>query len=152
MLTSPTHRRQVCVVVSVCVMRTLSLIRGMCAGEEGVEPAEAGAGEEPAVPPVAIGISVNPASQLSRGLRILCLDAGGVRGLLELEMLRQIELDTGKRVRCVYASVHACVLSSHLFADQIHELFDMICGCSTGGYLAVLLGIRKYTIEQCIER
>ena len=36
---------------------------------------------------------------LRRGLRILSMDGGGVRGLMEVEMLRKIEADTGKRVR-----------------------------------------------------
>jgi calcium-independent phospholipase A2-gamma len=72
-----------------------------------------------------------PVSSTSRGIRILALDGGGVRGLLELEMLRRLEKDTGKRV---------------------FELFDLICGTSTGGYLAVMLGLKRYSIDECVER
>ena len=52
------------------------------------------------------------------GSRILCLDGGGVRGLVQIEMLRQIEQRTGKRIT---------------------ELFDWIVGTSTGGIIALTL-------------
>ena len=52
------------------------------------------------------------------GCRILCLDGGGVRGLVQIEMLRQIEQRTGKK---------------------IVELFDWIIGTSTGGVVALAL-------------
>ena len=52
------------------------------------------------------------------GSRILCLDGGGVKGLVQIEMLRQIEQRTGKR---------------------IVELFDWIVGTSTGGIIALAL-------------
>lgn len=44
-----------------------------------------------------------------------------LRGLLAIEVLRVIEATTGK---------------------QIHELFDFICGVSTGSILAFLIGIK----------
>ena len=52
------------------------------------------------------------------GSRILCLDGGGVRGLVQIEILRQIEKKTGKRIT---------------------ELFDWIVGTSTGGIIALAL-------------
>ena len=52
------------------------------------------------------------------GSRILCLDGGGVKGLIQLEVLRQIEERTGKK---------------------IIELFDWIVGTSTGGIIALTL-------------
>lgn len=52
------------------------------------------------------------------GSRILCLDGGGVKGLVQIEMLRQIELRTGK---------------------EIIKLFDWIVGSSTGGIIALAL-------------
>lgn len=66
---------------------------------------------------------------------ILSLDGGGLRGIIPLRILREIEIRTGKRV---------------------HELFDMISGTSTGGLLAACLTLRKsphsneplYSIEQ----
>ncbi|XP_042422913.1 phospholipase A I-like isoform X1 [Zingiber officinale] len=63
-----------------------------------------------------------------QGLRILSMDGGGMKGLATVQMLKQIEQGTGKR---------------------IHEMFDLICGTSTGGMLAVALGIKLMTLEQC---
>ena len=47
---------------------------------------------------------------------MLCLDGGGIRGLVQLEMLSQLELKTGRRIT---------------------ELFDWIIGTSTGGVIAL---------------
>ena len=52
------------------------------------------------------------------GSRILCLDGGGMRGLVQIEILRQIEKKTGKKIT---------------------ELFDWIVGTSTGGIIALAL-------------
>lgn len=52
------------------------------------------------------------------GSRILCLDGGGIRGLLQLTILQEIERRTGKR---------------------ISELFDWIVGTSTGGIIVLAL-------------
>ncbi|KOM33823.1 hypothetical protein LR48_Vigan01g337900 [Vigna angularis] len=63
-----------------------------------------------------------------QGLRILAMDGGGMKGLATVQMLKEIEKGSGKR---------------------IHELFDLICGTSTGGMLAVALGIKLMTLEEC---
>ncbi|KAL3519481.1 hypothetical protein ACH5RR_017630 [Cinchona calisaya] len=65
-----------------------------------------------------------------RGLRILSMDGGGMKGLATIRMLREIEKGTGK---------------------QIHDLFDLICGTSTGGILAVALGIKLMSLKRCEE-
>ncbi|ONI10026.1 hypothetical protein PRUPE_4G024000 [Prunus persica] len=65
-----------------------------------------------------------------QGLRILSMDGGGMKGLATVQILKAIEKGTGK---------------------QIHELFDLICGTSTGGMLAVALGIKLMSLDQCEE-
>ena len=49
---------------------------------------------------------------------VLCLDGGGIRGLVILQFLDEIEKTTGKRIT---------------------ELFDWIVGTSTGGVIAIAL-------------
>ncbi|XP_057962580.1 phospholipase A I isoform X2 [Malania oleifera] len=65
-----------------------------------------------------------------QGLRILSMDGGGMKGLATVRILKEIEKRTGKR---------------------IHEMFDLICGTSTGGMLAVALAIKLMTLDQCEE-
>ena len=50
------------------------------------------------------------------GQRILCLDGGGLKGLILIEVLIRIEQLTGKKIT---------------------ELFDWIVGTSTGGVIAL---------------
>ena len=54
--------------------------------------------------------------ELEEGSRVLCLDGGGVKGLIQIEVLMQIE-EKMKR--------------------KITELFDWIVGTSTGGIVAL---------------
>lgn len=61
------------------------------------------------------------------GVRILSIDGGGTRGLVSLEVLRHIERATNKR---------------------IHELFDLICGVSSGAIITMALGSGRLTIDQ----
>ncbi|KAJ9566706.1 hypothetical protein OSB04_002672 [Centaurea solstitialis] len=63
-----------------------------------------------------------------QGLRILTMDGGGMKGLATVQILKEIEKGTGK---------------------QIHEMFDLICGTSTGGMLAVALGIKLLSLDKC---
>ena len=57
-----------------------------------------------------------------KGDSVLCLDSGGIKGLILIEMLMAIEQITGKRIR---------------------ELFDWIIGTSTGGILALAMVYSK---------
>ena len=56
--------------------------------------------------------------KIKKGERMLFLDGGGMRGLLEIEVLLEIERRTGR---------------------QIVELFDWIVGTSIGGVIALAL-------------
>ncbi|KAK3878442.1 hypothetical protein Pcinc_017025 [Petrolisthes cinctipes] len=64
----------------------------------------------------------------AHGIRLLTIDGGGVRGLVALEVLRKIEEEAGR---------------------PVNELFDMICGVSTGAILAVMLGIHRIPLDEC---
>lgn len=66
-------------------------------------------------------------ADLGRG-RLLCLDGGGIRGLVLVQMLLEIE---------------------KMSQTPIHHMFDWIAGTSTGGILALALGAGK-TMKQCM--
>ncbi|KAF8822564.1 phospholipase, patatin family protein [Cardiosporidium cionae] len=57
-----------------------------------------------------------------KGLRILCLDGGGTRGVMTIAILKYMAASIGR---------------------ELHEVFDIICGTSTGGIIALLLGAEK---------
>lgn len=57
---------------------------------------------------------------------ILCLDGGGIRGILTIQLLKKLEERAG--IPC-------------------YQLFDMVAGTSTGGIIAGLIGLRKSACE-----
>lgn len=66
-------------------------------------------------------------TELGRG-RLLCMDGGGIRGLVLVQMLLEIE---------------------RIAETPIHHLFDWVAGTSTGGILALALGAGK-SMKQCM--
>ncbi|PVI02430.1 hypothetical protein DM02DRAFT_701953 [Periconia macrospinosa] len=64
------------------------------------------------------------------GVRILSLDGGGMRGIVILEVLRKIEDEMGGRI-------------------PIQDFFDLVVGTSTGGIIALALGIKNWSVEHC---
>lgn len=62
--------------------------------------------------------------------RVLALDGGGMRGLVTLVMLQELEQRTGRR---------------------IHELFDLVVGTSTGAIVAAIVCIRGLDAKQALD-
>ena len=71
----------------------------------------------------------SPGPIRNRGLRILSLDGGGMRGIGAVNLLRHLE--------------------RRLCGRTIAQSFDLIVGTSTGAILACALGILKLSIDQC---
>ncbi|KAK3941958.1 hypothetical protein QBC46DRAFT_352819 [Diplogelasinospora grovesii] len=67
------------------------------------------------------------------GARILALDGGGVRGIVELAILAEIEKAVGLGIR-------------------IQELFDLVVGTSTGGIVALGVFEKGWTLDTAIQR
>ncbi|KAH7122438.1 hypothetical protein B0J11DRAFT_437907 [Dendryphion nanum] len=69
------------------------------------------------------------------GVRVLSLDGGGIRGIIELEILRSIEnVWNGMNRRL-----------------RIQNFFDLITGTSTGGLIALGMVVRNWPVENCIS-
>src|SRR5579859_1982763 len=66
-------------------------------------------------------------------LRILSLDGGGVRGISSLYMLKELMAQIKRERR---------VENPNMPLSDIRpcEVFDLICGTSTGGLIAIMLG------------
>lgn len=74
-------------------------------------------------------IHIKPAGA---GVRILTLDGGGVRGIIELTMLRELERKLGAGL-------------------PLQLFFDLIIGTSTGGIIALGLGANGWRVDRCLK-
>ncbi|CAE6451843.1 unnamed protein product [Rhizoctonia solani] len=79
-------------------------------------------------------------------LRLLCFDGGGVRGLSSLfilkEFLRRVQNDPG------FVGPANVEKAGEILPC---EYFDMICGTSTGGLIALMLGKLRMSVDETIE-
>ncbi|MCJ1250798.1 hypothetical protein MMC30_008026 [Trapelia coarctata] len=75
---------------------------------------------------------------MQRQVRLLAFDGGGVRGLSSLMILRRI-MYTIEPQDDLYSLPKPC------------DHFDMICGTSTGGLLAIMLGRLGMGVQECID-
>ena len=69
------------------------------------------------------------AIEIEEGSRVLCLDGGGIKGLIQIEVLMQIEARMKRKIT---------------------ELFDWIVGTSTGGIIALTL-VYGMLIERLLD-
>ena len=67
------------------------------------------------------------------GIRILCLDGGGVRGVIEVLILQAIERKLGESL-------------------PLSRFFDLIAGTSTGGLIALGIGLNDWTLATCLQK
>ncbi|KAJ2975876.1 hypothetical protein NUW58_g8238 [Xylaria curta] len=67
------------------------------------------------------------------GARILSLDGGGIRGIIQLHALRELEK----------------ILGADL---PIQLFFDLIVGTDFGGIIAIALGVKKWSVSSAIDK
>jgi patatin-like phospholipase/acyl hydrolase len=66
-------------------------------------------------------------------LRILSLDGGGIRGISSLYILKELMAQIERERR-------ATIWPPPTTRLRPYEVFDLICGTSTGGLIAIMLG------------
>ena len=66
-------------------------------------------------------------------LRILSLDGGGVRGISSLYMLKELMAQVKRQKRVDHPNEPPST-------PRPCDVFDIICGTSTGGLIAIMLG------------
>ena len=66
-------------------------------------------------------------------LRILSLDGGGIRGISSLYILKEVM----RQIARDYEAEHPAAPE---LSPRPFEYFDLICGTSTGGLIALMLG------------
>ncbi|KAI0863768.1 hypothetical protein F4860DRAFT_521823 [Xylaria cubensis] len=83
------------------------------------------------------------------GVRLITLDGGGIRGIVELEVLRQIELELGGLpIQCFIDFIVGT--RSNFTYDTTLNTADH--ANSTGGIIALGLASMNWTVDKCIEQ
>ncbi|KAF2963626.1 hypothetical protein GQX73_g9958 [Xylaria multiplex] len=67
------------------------------------------------------------------GARTLCLDGGGIRGIIQLHVLRELEKILGPDL-------------------PVQLFFDLIVGTDFGGIIAIALGVKKWSVSSAIDK
>ncbi|KAK6071894.1 hypothetical protein SCUP515_07678 [Seiridium cupressi] len=67
------------------------------------------------------------------GTRTLCLDGGGIRGIVQLVVLREMEKILGPEL-------------------PLQLFFDLIVGSNTGGIIAIGLGVKKWSVQATMDK
>jgi predicted patatin/cPLA2 family phospholipase len=75
------------------------------------------------------GVQWKPRVPGQKGLRILSLDGGGTRGVLSIAFLKEILKRVNRNL-------------------EPYQMFDLICGTSTGGIIATLLGAQQASLAE----
>ena len=77
-------------------------------------------------------------------LRILSLDGGGVRGISSLYILKELMAQVNRQRRAENREPTSAVSPC--------DVFDLICGMSTGGLIAIMLGRLKMVRFSSLNR
>ncbi|KAK4551312.1 hypothetical protein LTR86_011241 [Recurvomyces mirabilis] len=64
--------------------------------------------------------------------RVLVLDGGGIRGIIQLEILRAIEHTMGHGI-------------------PIQAFFDLMVGTGTGGWIVTKMALRDHSVQRCLD-
>ncbi|KAK4534532.1 hypothetical protein CDCA_CDCA02G0557 [Cyanidium caldarium] len=112
----------------VALWRRMAAALGIDMHHDGIGPGGRTSGGGRAAPFLPQWLRRGSATARCRGIRILSLDGGGTRALISIGILRELERRTDRR---------------------IHQLFDLIGGTSTGGILAIALGVAQRSLDEC---